>query len=300
MPIRIDDREIEDEGGDSPRKSDATSRGLLKGVIALGGVIVFFLVVILLLLLNRGEVAAPGDPDPSSSTSASAEPGGDETEPAGEPTSLPRSEVGIGGDRAHGTLGPLFINYDQTQEGAIAAALNYTVALGEPDKFNDQTRHLVDEYVYATDEARKKFSVSDETAAEAREEHGIDQNGESTDPDKKVYTGNYPEYGAFQVMGTKGNTEVTVNIWYPNVFGVGNKAEDVTVMWTYWQHRMVWVDDDWRIAEHQETPTPVPAPAEPEVVNVSFAERAELLGKGWEMPANASEDIIDRIEFPEE
>lgn len=296
MPVRIDDDDLMDSGRtDSDHAS--RSRGWVKPVLMLGVPMMILVVALIAVLAGKGPAtpgagAVPQETVPPS-TSASPSPA-----PPVEPAELPQSDIPVGGDMASNTLGPMFIGYDQTEEGAVAAALNYNVAQCGPDVFDDQTRHRVDDYAYATEAVRKQNAVPDGVAAKARQKHGLDQHGIPVDPSEKVYSDVYPEYGAFQIVGTRGNTEVTVMMWAPQVFGVGTTTRDVTISWSYWKFKMVWIDGDWRIAERLETPTP-PAPKKAGTAWVSFQERGQLLGKGWELVANASEEPIDRLELPE-
>lgn len=261
--------------------------------LALAGAVVVIVVLLIavLVLLNRPPPPQPPPPPPASpATSAGS------SAPAAE--ALPRSEVPVGAELASGSLGPLYTGYPQTPEGAVAASMNALVAFSSQEMYDDRTRHQVDSYIYVDQAAADKFGVSDETAAAARKKHGLDEHGAPLDKTQHVYSATYPEYGAFQVVEVKGNTEVTVRHWGPTLFGVGTTLDDLEITWTYAQLRMVWADGDWRIAAHEETTAP-PQPEDPAVVWVSFAERASLLGKGWQLPANASEEPIERLELPE-
>ncbi|OYN89543.1 hypothetical protein CGZ91_11730 [Parenemella sanctibonifatiensis] len=259
---------------------------------AVVALVIAILVVVIVVVANR---PGPG-PDPATaSPTVTPSAGADTSAPPPSVEPLERSVVPVGAEYATGKVGPLFTGYEQTPDGATAAALNYIMAIGSPEMYDDRTRHQVEAYMYVDAATAKKWGLSDELAAKLRSKLGTDSTGKPLDPTKTNYSGYYPELGAFQVMKVVGNTEVTIMVWYPAVDGVGNKRADLLMQWNYTQFRLVWSDGDWRIADWLDTPTP----PSPKGLELSFDERARLLGKGWQLPANAVEHGLERLRLPE-
>lgn len=274
---------------DLPDPTPPSGSRFTKVLLAVGGgVLLVGITTLVVLLVTRPSTGPATTPPPTAAPSSAATVDG-----------LVRSDqVWADGSGSTGTIGPAFVGYPQTPDGAAAAALSYVSAMGSPDILNDTVRHQVEEYIY-TRENLPKARFDDETVAASRKTLGLDAEGKPTDPTRTVYSRTIPQYGAFKITQVEGNTRVTVKHWEPVIFGVGDKMSDLKIRWQLWQDVMVWEDDAWRI-DSSDLDSDSPKPSDPSILWVSYAERAELLGADWVLVGDASEEPLPGLDLPKE
>jgi hypothetical protein len=258
-------------------------------------------VVALLLVTAFGVIQRQSRNEPPSTTSA---PGTTAGAPGNQ---LPRGDAvfGAGGTRdLHGVP----VGYPQTRVGGIQAALNYAAGTGGLPVWNSLTRKPINDYIY-TDSVRGGAAISDDIVRKVQAQYQFDDFGRPLNPDgtvnpnMRLYAAYLGKYGAYRVANVAPDSErptsITVEIWGPNVFGVGSRDDltRVQVTWSTTILTVTWVNGDWRISDSRYPSARPPAPANPRRVNVPFEERARLLGAGWLVPANASEDPDPTLEL---
>ncbi len=222
--------------------------------------------------------------------------------PADKPGVLERGEAIAGG----GALKALYgvpIGYPQTLAGATSAAINYDVAGVGPGIWRGpESRQAINNYIF-TKESVSQFAMSDDITHQFQRHYNFNDSGQVLNPDgsvdysSRIYSDCYPKYGAYRIVDVQPNRNqpetVIVETWQPCVFGPGKETDTsrVIITWSGTPLTMKWVDGDWRISylsKNQQRPA---SPSNLQKVNPSFAERARILGPGWLLPANATEEF---------
>lgn len=110
------------------------------------------------------------------------------------------------------------------------------------------------------------------------------------DPTRQLIAQQDVRLGAYKPISSAPD-KVVVDIWAPDVLGVGTLSDlsSVQVTWVTVRTTVVWSNGDWRIADETDSDQRVPEPATPRVLPPSFAERASLVGPGWLLVKNAVE-----------
>lgn len=210
------------------------------------------------------------------------------TKPDGPTTNvLPTGEAHIDLRTATGNVAGFPRRFPQTETGAVEAYLGWVLAPGEALQQPDAVLTQYYRDVMPADEAERE-------AAEIfgnRDAFGLDENGAFVGPQgSRPYSDCFPEYGAYRV-DKKSETRVNVEAWMPCVAGVGSPSDtsDVYVLWSQTSGDMVWSNGDWRMSLKDADYVEAPTPQNKEKVNVSFAERAQILGDDWQMFDGASQ-----------
>lgn len=271
----------------TPRPSGSR---LVKVLLGIGGGILLVGITTLVVLLIVGRQNGPSTAPPPTTAPSSAAPV--------EEALVRSDQVWANGSGSTGTVGPAFVGYPQTPDGAAAAALSYVSAMGSAEILNDKVRHQVEEYIY-TREYLPEARFDDKSVAASRKTLGLDAQGKPTDPSKKVYSRTLPQYGAFKVTQVEGNTRVTVKHWEPLIAGVGDQMSDLKIRWQLWEDVMVWEDDAWRI-DGRDLDSDSPKPEDASTLWVSYSERAHLLGDDWVLVGDASEEPLPDLDLPKE
>jgi hypothetical protein len=233
------------------------------------------------------------------------------TEAAPDPTTRPGQQGTPAADAlplgtvtaGEGGAGDLFgipIRYPHTLDGAAAAAVNLTVGASGPLNVVEAAREPLNEYVYTDHARREGFGTTAAEAQEARATGGVDVNGQvladdgTVDPEATYLDTTFiPEYGAYRVLPGATADRVRVDLWGPLLTGIARPDDrgDAEVHWVMARVTVAWDDGDWRL-DNGITKENARTPTERAALNVSFAERAQLLpaSQGWVMVRNAVED----------
>lgn len=253
--------------------------------------------VVFALSQRSDNAGTQAKPDTAPSSGRPADPASD---------ALPFGTVTFGQGGAEDLFG-IPIRYPHTQDGATAAAINLTVGGSGPLNVVEAAREPLNRYLYTARAAAKGFPTTAAQAEEARAKAGLDLNGQVLNDDGSVDPGStyldttfIPEYGAYRVLPGATADRVTVDLWGPLLTGTArsNGSGDAEVRWVLVRVTVAWDRGDWRIDDltvPDQLPArrqTVPMPADRAALNVSFAERAELLpaSEGWVMVRNATED----------
>lgn len=134
-------------------------------------------------------------------------------------------------------------------------------------------------------------------AADKKALIGLDQDGrlQGGEAGDKLYSSCPPELGAYRSQ-VKSTSEVVVTYWGPCIYGAGSETnrEKLNVVWQSTSGTMRFVDGDWRLVPGtpgaaSPTGAKAPAPANVNRPDTSYAERAQLLGAGWQLFDGASQ-----------
>ncbi|MFI2486529.1 hypothetical protein ACH47X_06435 [Promicromonospora kroppenstedtii] len=216
--------------------------------------------------------------------------GGDELDPMFEPTdvatALPVGEAAEGAG-ATGDVAGVPVGFPQSVDGAVSAMMTYGNAADAALFRTPQERAQIADRIF-TDEGHAASGLTDQAAAEAQDRLGAD-----------ALTGCAYEFGAYKVasVGSSDAAQVpfwvVVSTWAPCLAGAGGAqdASDVDIRWTQRTSTLRWDGRDWRVEATVSSDDRVPVPAEPDDVAVTFEERARLVGKGWTLPADATEEV---------
>ncbi|MGJ9414431.1 hypothetical protein ACHAAC_17155 [Aeromicrobium sp. CF4.19] len=243
-------------------------------------VLIVTAVAVTALVVGAGVFFLIGDSDPSDAGAGGSENPSTNT--------LPTGEASVDLRTATGSVAGFPRRFPQSEAGAVEAYLGWSLA---PAEAIQQPNEVLEEY-YAD------VMPPEDAAAEAadvfaeRDAFGLDEQGRFMgQPGTQPYADCLPEYGAYRSdMASK--TEVEVEVWMPCVGGIGSPADtsNVIVFWSQSSALMTWRDGDWRTSSaDMPDGTEAPTPASKEEVNVSFTERAQILGGGWEMFDGASQ-----------
>ena len=128
----------------------------------------------------------------------------------------------------------------------------------------------------------------------------IDASGAIIDQEQLLVSA-HPEYGAYQVLAVNTSAresgkpvqDVYVQWWLPRISGIGNDDDLSGVLTNFSMHQMAVLWDEtaagWRVALMTYSEW-APYPQDQTYINHPFAERAAVLGPGWCVAADATED----------
>ena len=239
------------------------------------GLIVAGLVVLAAVIAGGVYFVATGD---------DSEGDGDGREPS--TNVLPTGEASVDLSTSTSSVAGFPRGFPQTEAGAVEAYLAWATA---PSEAVQQPDEVLKEY-YADVMPPEVAAAEAADIFDGRETVGLDETGQFMgEPGTQPYYDCLPEYGAYR-SEARSDTEVEVELWMPCIVGVGSPSDtsELFVWWSQTPGLMQWRDGDWRMDEVSEG-TEAPTPANKEKVNVSFIERAQILGDGWEMFDGASQ-----------
>lgn len=316
MPVRyIDDDHATTEGRPGADRSDAPRRRRPPWVVLGLAVALVAVCVTWFLTAGTGRQPAAG-PQPSGGNSSTVPdpqdtptPPVDPTEPEPQATPLvpARGEVpgvpglwqgtaNITGGNANSVWG-VRVGWPQTVDGAVAAAFNgegatYSLAGLLPEFRGDVQKRI---YVRGS-----KSAPSEGWAAKVRELAHINARGDvvrdgKVSPLERPYIESLIRYGAYRVMEVKEGvadspTWVVIEVWFPVVVGVGTDSNftDVAVFWRHAAMDVVWERSDWKLKAVARKPATIPTNARR--TNQPYNNVRALLGPGWMVPADGTED----------
>lgn len=197
--------------------------------------------------------------------------------------------------------------WSRTVDGAIGAAMNidastYSLPAVIEDTQAELSRHL---YTGEALEAKVSGEQSVEFRRQLREVCRLDDSGVVVGADglpsqhETYYGGGIPRYGAYQVRSVEraaGGTvpeRVEVAVLQPVFSGPGTDTNmtEVLLMFRKTVYIMVWDGDDWRAEGWGEREDPT-GPWQTTVSNQGYAHLVTLVGEGWAVPADATQDPI--------
>ena len=310
------------DGSESPSKGRPW---LLLGIIAV------LAIALLVALLNRPGSAAPGDPSetptnpgtPSTSDTPASTPASQ-----GPASSAPESSppvdiavvgevvpglwrgvamVGEGGtDEIHGVP----VGWPQTIEGAVGAAMNYMAFNATLTALIDDPANQVQQRIYTADGLLVAATTDDERA-EMRAIDRVSPNGEvltsagGVSPTDTYFGGGQPRYGAYRIEqvtrdpNTQAPIAITVSVMVPRWYGTGNPSnlDNITVSFDALTYEMRWLPGadggpvDWRIADNPNGWRMEGVP--PRQLNQGYQQLRAMLGSGWIVPADGTQDRIE-------
>lgn len=308
MAIRYDDDESHDLHH-RPTNDGVTgasvSRGRLRRAALITGTGVLALALVAAI---TWQVARNTPPPADPATTANREPGSEpRPRTAAPPPYAQNFEVAPGlwtgtatattgnSDELYGTP----IGWPQTVDGAVAAAFNYDAATSSPAYLVDDTGEKINKRIF-TPEGEKALGYTAEDRRNMRARFRLTENAEVLEPNGTVsskqefYYAAYPWYGAYKVEQVNSDlSEVRVRTWMPLVFGTGtdDNLSEVYVNWVESALTMRWWEGDWRIAagDRPETRPENQAPDDT-FTNQSYQVRRDVLGDGWIVLADSTED----------
>src|SRR5699024_3381886 len=126
-----------------------------------------------------------------------------------------------------------------------------------------------------------------------RERQGLDGDGNypGLAPDQQYYNYFLPQFGAYKVAKNSDDS-YEVSVWGPVVYGPGSPDDlnDLQVLWAGTKVNMIWQDGQWRVEGEGDSLSQDYSPQDINRPDVSFQERQELLGDGWQLYEGASEE----------
>lgn len=186
------------------------------------------------------------------------------------------------------------VGFPPTPEGGVAAAVNdAALAHANPHLLQDDQRHTLDAALYSPNYRGRR--LDDVTAPALRTQMGLNDQAQPRDPatggidwTKQVRMSCLAQYGAYRV-NTATPTHADVDVFQPCVFGItpGSSAAGAQVVWTLDKSTVDNENGQWRWTQFDDQPGP--RPANPSTPVLSFGDRARLLGPGWVLPVNATD-----------
>ncbi|MFI2365167.1 hypothetical protein [Promicromonospora sp. NPDC019610] len=224
--------------------------------------------------------------------------GADDLDPVFAPTDVPTA-LPVGG-AAQGAGATEYVagvpaGFPQSIDGAVSALMTYSNAADAALSRTPQERAEIAERIF-TDQGRAASGLSDQAAADVQDR-----------PDATAFTGCAYEFGAYKVVSVGSHsvespdpdepaqvpTEVVVSTWARCLSGVGGARDtsDVDIRWTHHAATLRWDGRDWRVDTVVSPGGRVPEPDDPDDIAITLEERARLLGTGWTLPADATEEV---------
>ena len=203
---------------------------------------------------------------------------------------------------ASGQIAGIGTAFPRTIEGAVASAANY-------ERFVNSLASVIDEERSAIDPKIAVGQLPDSWVAAQRDQvFHVDGAGRPLDSLGNVVPGvtfqadAWPQYGAYRVWwanaadavsGLPG--EVFVSWLMPHTYTDFGSGWAPVIYWRVTTYEMVWVDETWKVSAATFDPS-MPAPfqsGDPDnVLNQTFAWRASIIGPGWCVPQDATEQPL--------
>ena len=254
---------------------------------------------------EAGKAPIPGTAAPAAAGSASASV--DTSDVDAHPLAPTTGEVdGISGlyqgtaRVASGNSSSIFgvpTGWPQSIDGSVSAAMNYMGAELSLARLLPAT----EPQLHARTNTAANIERHDFTqgSAEVREQLSMNANGEvvrngKISADERVYVQAFPRYGVYKVLKTDRSTPtaVTVRVWFPGVKGVGtvDDLSNVALKWYFYDVDMLWSTQlgDWQIDDWRWLGPSYPP--DQRRSNQPWAEVRKLLGPGWIVPADGTEE----------
>lgn len=221
--------------------------------------------------------------------------------PAPAPSASPTTAAPVGsyrvavgeGGTSTASDGTTPIGYEQTCEGAVAAATNYTTgiqnALFQGQMTEDEFVALLEELNGGIDNGARTLDPASPLAALVTEFAQMRADAEDIDQAFDPEMQFHPEWGGFRVETCAAGAQATVDVvGYFDPY----QAEGMVGGYGNFRTTVAWVGDDWRLIERAELDTDeVPEGAlSPETAPVPAAERRAWIstaGPGWTEYTNA-------------
>lgn len=238
--------------------------------------------IVIVIIAAAGVFALTYD---TSSDSGDTSPGGG-GQPAGasDDADKPSADLSLSTE----TVAFAKTGFPHSEAGAIEAATAINVALSKAAEHSDDEVTAFAEAVYpdATDTIVEAIQLG-------RERQGLDDDGNYPDlaPDQDYYNEALPQYGAYKVTKNSDDS-YDVSTWMPVVYGPGSPDDvgDLQVLWAGTKVTMNWSDGQWRVEGEGDGLAEDYSPQDINRPDVSFQERQELLGDGWQLYEGASEE----------
>ncbi|MDR1213605.1 MAG: hypothetical protein LBK54_05920 [Propionibacteriaceae bacterium] len=198
-------------------------------------------------------------------------------------------------------------SYPHTLEGAVAAAAGALRYRLSADFLDDEVGARTDPLVFNGD----TLDTARDWAAMTREAAGLSGRVEPLDPDtgqavaeETYYAAGYPRYGAYKILKIDGISPlslgpdaVVMTWWLPGVSGIGRleNLDGVRVWGEVWTAVVQWgyISRDYKVQLFMDGGAP--PLLDNTRTNVSYGERAELLGPGWCVPLDGIEEAIPGV-----
>lgn len=198
------------------------------------------------------------------------------------------------------------VGWSRTVDGAVAAAMNIDAAFYSLPAVVEDTQVELNPYLYTGEALESEVSGDQalEFRRQLREVCRLDESGVVVDAQgnpsqhETYYGGGIPRYGAYQVRDVEYADEITpqrveVAVVQPVFSGPGTDTNmtEVLLMFRKSIYIMVWDGDDWRAEDWGVNDEPT-GPWQTTVSNQGFAHLVTLVGQGWAVPADATQDPI--------
>lgn len=257
-----------------------------------------------ILIRNRHTVAEPPRASTSDSWPNTSEPAGDTpagTNPIPGVDGLTRGTATVTTGNTGGAMAGVPIGWPQTLDGAVSAAMTYQAADYTPAILLPKTQKAVQQRLYTAEGLRVSAMPAD-MLAKIRKKLRISDDGKillngKISPKEQLYASGYPRYGAYKLVSHEGAddqpTLAVVDVWFPFAMGPGTdtKTDEIYVAWLRALVEVKWENGDWKINGVRASNT-FPMPPDPRRTNQTFQARRDLLGPGWSVLADATEDPL--------
>ena len=304
MPVRI----VSESRNTTPREVEEKPkrrRPRLWHVAALLAV-VLLVTAITTAMLNRSHPVSTETPStsttdswPNSTTPASEPPVGSQPIPGVD--GLTRGTASVTTGNTGGAMAGIPIGWPQTLDGAVSAAMTYQSATYAPAVLLPKTQKAVQQRLYTAEGLRVSASPAD-MLAKIRKKLRISDDGKillngKVSPKEQLYASGYPRYGAYKLVSHEGPddqpTLAVTDVWFPFVMGPGTdtKTDELYVGWVRALVEVKWENGDWKINGVRASNT-FPMPPDPRRTNQTFQARRDLLGPGWSVLADATEEPL--------
>ncbi|MDT0342710.1 hypothetical protein [Streptomyces litchfieldiae] len=181
----------------------------------------------------------------------------------------PRGDATAAGQRATRSVSGLPRGFPRSEVGAVEAGVSYVASIPEVHRMTS-----ADRWAYTHDamlDPPSKARLDADAAAS---------------PLRSAASDCHPELGAYRVLAASPD-QALVDYWMPCLMGTA----DTHMRWQMGRMALRWDADDWRVAEMTRGPfDQLVTPAEQGNPVTTFAERLELLGDGWELFADATDE----------
>lgn len=171
-----------------------------------------------------------------------------------------------------GSTSGVLVGYQDTQEGAEAAAANYAAAYGSDLMLDPTKRHAMISAIADPSIVQALTSQLDVAAKAAAQDWGLDANGNP--PAGQSVVDRTAVVGV--TVGSYNQNKATVSVWVDNIGGMAGQGSTrpVAEQWNTLTINLTWVENDWKWNSFTETDGPTPVQSSQQVSSPSDMQKA--------------------------
>lgn len=192
--------------------------------------------------------------------------------------------------------------WDHSLDGAVAQSGVIAQFLGNAQVADYDSRDIYTKLTGRVIDSEDTYEAFNAHLGVDKDGYLVDRQGQRID-DRKLVAAVYPRYGAYKIVDVTffedhSVEDVAVLWWLPSVKGYKSASTGQTDFKITWQTRLIyltWNSEKSMFELAFETVGKNLPDVEENKTNLSFDQRAEYLGSGWMVPADATEERLPDV-----